>query len=83
MRSFTTSSHIQLDFAIHIIPFRLVWIENDRCFHQFLVFGETTPFGETLVNQKVTKTDFKRGVVKMKIPASQYFAGISWCTERY
>jgi hypothetical protein len=40
-------------------------------------------FGEKLVNQNVTKNDFNRGIVKMKIPANQYFAGISLRTGRY
>jgi hypothetical protein len=46
-------------------------------------FGETTPFGETLVNQKVTKSVSNRGIVKMKIPASIELAGISLRTGRY
>ncbi len=51
--------------------------KNNGCIHVFNFLCEE------LVNQKVTKNDFNRGVVKMKIPASQYFAGISCRTGRY
>jgi hypothetical protein len=40
-------------------------------------------FGEAWVNQKMTKSGFNRGIVKMKIPANQVFAGISCRTGRY
>jgi hypothetical protein len=42
----------------------------------FEIFGETNHFGETSVNQKMTKSGFNRGIPKMKIPANQLFAGI-------
>ena len=42
----------------------------------FKIFGETRHFGEATVNQIVTNSVSKRGVVKMKIPANQLIAGI-------
>jgi hypothetical protein len=53
----------------------MIWIEGNRGFHRRKNFGEKNDFGEKLVNQKPTKTEIKRGVLKMKTPQTQLFAG--------
>jgi hypothetical protein len=37
----------------------------------FEIFGEANDFGETGVNQKMTKSGFNRGIAKTKNPANQ------------